>query len=205
MTTIDHLIYGVADLASAVDELERVLDVRAAAGGRHPGIGTCNALLALGPRTYLEVLAPDPDQAEPGNPRPFGLDDLQEPHPLGWAVGCSNIDRAIATSRAAGYDPGAAIEMTRTSADGATLRWRLTLNALEGGVVPFLIDWSEAQHPASSAPSGLLLSELVIEHPEPISVETTLHALGADVVVKPAAAPALVAHLTGPHGTRELR
>src|SRR6266508_2662156 len=144
--TIDHLVYGAPDLAAAVDDLAARFGVRAQPGGKHHGIGTRNALLALGPRTYLEVLAPDPDQPPPSNPLPFGIDELTSPRLVGWAVGCDDIDTAIAGARAAGYDPGDAIEMTRTGATGTVLRWRLTLNANAGGPVPFLIAWGHTEH-----------------------------------------------------------
>lgn len=130
---IDHLIYGAPDLAAAVDDLERRTGVRAASGGKHLGIGTHNALLALGPRTYLEVIAPDPDQPRPANPRPFGMDELTTARLVGWALGCDDIDAAIATARARGYDPGDPIDMQRTTPSGEVLRWQLTLNALGGG------------------------------------------------------------------------
>ena len=98
---IDHLVYGAPDLGAAVNDLERRFGVGAAAGGKHLGIGTHNALLALGPRTYLEVIAPDPDQPVPANARPFGLDELTAPRLVGWALGCDDIDATIAGSRAA--------------------------------------------------------------------------------------------------------
>jgi Glyoxalase-like domain len=46
---VDHLIYAVPDLAAAVADLEGRFGVRAQAGGKHIGLGTHNALLALGP------------------------------------------------------------------------------------------------------------------------------------------------------------
>jgi Glyoxalase-like domain len=139
MMIIDHLVYAAPDLAAAVDDLEGRLGVRAKAGGKHLDIGTHNALLALGPRIYLELIGPDPDQPQPANPRPFGIDELAAPRLVGWALGCDDIDAAVATARQRGYDPGDPIDMQRAASSGEVLRWRLTLNALGGGPLPFLI------------------------------------------------------------------
>jgi Glyoxalase-like domain len=49
--TLDHLVYAAPDLATAVADLEEHLGVRAQAGGKHVGLGTHNALLALCPQT----------------------------------------------------------------------------------------------------------------------------------------------------------
>jgi hypothetical protein len=202
---IDHLIYRAPDLARAVADVEERFGVRARAGGKHIGLGTHNALLALGPRTYLEIIAPDPSQAQPSVPRPFGIDRVGRGGLVGWAITCPDIDAAVAEARSRGYDPGEVADMQRATPTGAVLRWRLTLNAIPGSLVPFLISWGDTEHPARSAPRGLILESFYLEHPDPASLAPVLHALGADAEIRPAAAPALIAHLSGPNGGKVLR
>src|ERR1041385_2720536 len=91
--TADHLVYATPDLQMGVDRIERLLGVRAAAGGQHPGRGTRNALVALGPATYLEIIGPDPEQPTPKEPRPFGIDGLREPRLMAWASKSSNLEQ----------------------------------------------------------------------------------------------------------------
>ena len=129
---IDHLIYRAPDLAGAVAEVEERFGVRAQAGGKHIGRGTHNALLALGPRTYLEIIAPDPSQPPPAAPRPSGTDRAGRGRLAGWALPCADIDAAVAAARRRGYDPGEVAGMQRATPTGAVLRWRLTLNATPG-------------------------------------------------------------------------
>lgn len=200
--SIDHLVYAVPDLAAAVTDLEERLGVRAAPGGRHEGLGTHNALLGLGPASYLELIAPDPDQPEPAGPRPFGVDRAgTSPRLVAWALGCTDIDAAINRAREHGYDPGEAVPLQRRTATGQTLRWRLTTSALDGGPVPFLIDWGDTEHPARSAPQGLSLESFHVTHPSPESLIPVLEAIGAAVTVEEAAEPGLVARVAGPRGT----
>ncbi|MGD0244739.1 MAG: VOC family protein [Streptosporangiaceae bacterium] len=201
---VDHLIYAAPDLTAAVADFEDRFGVRAEAGGRHTGLGTHNALLALGPRTYLEIIAPDPGQPEPADGRPFATDLLTGGALVGWALGCDDIDQAASVARSHGYDPGQAADGHRVAPAGTVLRWRAT-DGVRPDLVPFLICWGGTAHPATSAPPGLSLESLRLEHPDPASLAPVLVALGADITITAAAAPALVATLSGPAGTKTVR
>jgi Glyoxalase-like domain len=202
---IDHIIYAAPDLEEAAADIEQRFGVGAAFGGQHMGQCTHNMLLALGSRTYLEIIAPDPAQPEPSAPRPYGVDGVTHGHIVGWALACGDIENARARARARGFDPGDVMEGHRVTATGTLLQWRSTRNALTAGPIPFLISWGQTRHPASSAPAGLVLESLHIEHPDPSSLLGPLKALGAQVKVKPAPETALVALLKSRRGADELR
>jgi hypothetical protein len=94
--------------------------------------------------------------------------------------------------------------MERATPEGATLRWRLTTGAYGGGALPFLIAWGDTPHPAESAPSGLRLLDIRIEHPDAATIAAQLAALDVDVPVAVAQHARLVATIGGPAGTVEI-
>ncbi len=202
--SIDHLVYACPDLDAAIAELTRLTGVRPQGGGQHLGLGTHNALLSLGEHTYLEVIAPDPAQPKTGQPLPFGLDHLTAPALRAWAASPSDLDAAVKQARAQGFDYGDIVVRNRRTASGAQLTWRMTTYPHDGAlnVIPFLIDWGTEVHPAQTAPSGLQLTEFRILAPDPYQVSSELRAVGLDLPVDQADAPALHAVLTGPDGTR---
>jgi hypothetical protein len=203
---LDHLVYAVPALDPAVEELHRRLGVRAVAGGRHEGLGTHNALLGLGAGAYLEVIAPDPGQLEPPARRFTGVGPASTPRLAGWAVRTDDIDASAGNARDAGFDPGPIVSMTRQRPDGVTLAWRLTWPVAVGdGLIPFLIDWGDSPHPSVTAPQGMTLRHLVIEHPEPPVVTEALEALGVEAEVLAGDRPALVASLDAGGRTVTLR
>jgi len=63
---IDHIILGVADLDQGIETFEQLTGVRPVYGGRHP-VGTHNALVSLGGRTYLEIIAVQPGASPPSH------------------------------------------------------------------------------------------------------------------------------------------
>jgi hypothetical protein len=203
----DHVVYGVADLDVAVDELAERLGVRPAPGGRHVGRGTHNALLGLDDGTYLEVIAADPEQAPFAGSLSFALDRLRLPQLVGWACRTADLDERVAAARERGYDPGSVQEMSRRRPDGSLLEWRLTRQEPDPDrlVLPFLIDWGSSPHPTGTAPEGVRLVELRAEHPDPARVRAALAALGATLQVDEGQEPALVATLDTPRGRVVLR
>lgn len=205
--TIDHLVYAAPDLELAVADLEGHLGVRAAYGGRHPGRGTWNALIALSDSSYLEIVAPDPAQSEISGPRWFGLDTLDTPRLVAWAEKCRNIEQCIACAAQQDVVLGSVADGTRQRDDGIVLRWRCTDpgTVVEEGLIPFLIDWTDTPHPALTAPRGPVLLSLRAEHPDPSRVVCALSALGLALPVARSPHPGLMATLRTARGEVELR
>jgi len=81
---MDHLVFGVPDLAQGIDLVERHTGVRARFGGQHPGRGTHNALLSLGEPQYLEIIARDPAQRDAPGLLFHGLEGLSDPRFIAW-------------------------------------------------------------------------------------------------------------------------
>ena len=207
LAKVDHLVYATPELQAGVERLEKVFGVRAAPGGQHPGRGTRNALLSLGPGRYLEIIGPDPEQPKPAQPRPFGIDDLEEPRLVTWAAKGTDLERLASEARRGGVTLGDVISGSRRRADGVLLSWRYTdpRVVVAGGVVPFVIDWGKTPHPASTATHGVTLIGVRAEHPEPEQVQKALSGLGLDLRVQPGPRPALIATVDSPRGRVELR
>lgn len=204
---VDHLVYGTRDLNRGVEEIEKLLGVRATAGGQHPGRGTRNALLALGPTAYLEIIAPDPEQPSPQEPRPFGLDGLKQSKLLAWFVKGHDLERLRNEAVRKGVPLGEVKSGSRRRPDGVQLSWQFTdpSTLVADGIVPLFIDWGESSHPAHTAPEGATLVSLRAEHPDVESVRTMLRHLGVDLPLNQGHSPVLIAVIEGPRGRVELR
>ena len=204
---IDHLVYATPDLSAGVERVEALLGVRATPGGQHPGEGTRNALIALGPTSYLEILAPDPEQPKLDHPRRFGIDTLNSPRLVTWAAKGRNLTQTVDAARRRGVPLGDVIPGSRRTPAGVLLSWHTTNQraVIADGIVPFFIDWGTTPHPASNAASGATLIALRAEHPDPTHVRRMLNELGFDLPVTKGPRAALVATIAGPRGRIELR
>jgi catechol 2,3-dioxygenase-like lactoylglutathione lyase family enzyme len=135
LRAIDHLVLAVPDLAAAV-KTYRDLGFTVVPGGRHPGVGTDNALIAFRDSSYLELIAfhePRPDHRwwQPLQ-RGGGLAD--------FCLQTDDLAGDAALLRGAGVDMGEPHGRSRTRPDGVEVRWVCALARGEHrGVAPFLL------------------------------------------------------------------
>lgn len=159
---LDHIIFGCSDLHSGIDYIEKLSGYRAEIGGSHPGNGTWNALLGLGRRRYLEILAPDPQQEQ--TLWPEKLLNLTEPQIVGWAVRHTDLGNYALFLRKNNVPCIGPRQASRIRPDGREFRWTfLTLQDDKQSFMPFFIDWDNASpHPSDEAPGACLLMEFSV-------------------------------------------
>ena len=205
---VDHLLLGVSDLDRGIAEIERMTGVKPVIGGSHPGVGTRNALVSLGGKQYLEVIAPDPAQKAYN----FNIDvrTLNQPRLITWAAGTADMTASEKHAREAGYQIFGPRDGSRARPDGKLLRWK-TLGVLNrfgrGGIepIPFFIEWAaDSAHPSQDSPKGCALQAFAIEHPDPASLVGALKGLGIEAEVKLGSNVRLTATLQTPKGKVEL-
>jgi hypothetical protein len=183
---IDHLMYASSSLQKGMDDIEALLGVRPVKGGHHPGYGTHNALLSLGPGVYLEVIARDPELPAPEGGTLVDMPEGAQSRLWTWIYRTADIEAATEVAKRAGVGLGPVETGSRNRPDGSEISWQLTDPAAMpmDGAIPFLINWGSTTHPSLAVPSGGRLTELVIEHPQPDKVRSALASFGAKVVVR---------------------
>ncbi len=213
-TTLDHIVVAARSLDEGRAWCRETLGVEASGGGKHDGLATHNTLLRLGApdeRRYLEIIAIDADAGAPRFPRWFGLDSAavqreiaHGPRLVAWVARCAGAPDAIERFAAT---PGYAANVVRPASRG-DFRWRFAFTPdgerIAGGVLPHLIQWDVAAHPAERLPdSGVRLSSLLLGAPDADAARDMLGLLALDdgfVHVGQSATPHLVATLTTPNG-----
>jgi len=203
---LDHILLGTNDLETGIAFVEKQTGVRAQFGGVHPGRGTQNALLSLGERRYLEIIAPDPAQPDVKNPLAPELHALKQPRLVGWAAHPGNIAAFAEKLRAASVEFHGPTPGSRKRPDGRLLEWQtLGLADDADGLLPFFIEWaSESPHPSAEAPKGCTLLSFSAVAPDAAKFTDRLALLGLDLQVHQGARPALRASICGPSGRLDL-
>ena len=157
LAALDHLVVAATTLADGIDYIAEITGVVPQPGGKHVAMGTHNALVRLAEKVFLEIIAIDPAGKKPARPRWFELDNIalqseltERPRLIHWVARTTDIERAVARCP---IPLGAVHPMSR-----GEYRWRITIpddGALPGkGVVPTLIQWDVAKHPADSLPTS---------------------------------------------------
>jgi len=152
---LDHFVVAARSLEEGAAWLESRLGAAPVAGGKHPAMGTHNRLLSLGPGSYVEVIAVDPDAPPPQRPRWFELDTpgmrgriARSPELIHWAERVDDLEGALA-----GYP----VPVDIIAFERGAYRWRMALtrdgSLPAGGSFPTLIQW-EGAHPASVLPDA---------------------------------------------------
>jgi len=202
----DHLLLGCKDLPTGIGFVERFTGVRAAFGGIHPGRGTQNALLSLGERQYLEIIAPDPAQAGSTNPRAVSLQGLVEPRLVGWAVHPVSLADLAEKLRVAGIVFDGPTPGSRKRPDGRLLQWRtLDLKDDASGLLPFFIEWSAGSpHPSTDAPQGCRLVRFELATADPDALNITSSLLSLDALIVKGVLPQLRARIASGRGQFDL-
>ncbi|MEO8503465.1 MAG: VOC family protein [Acidobacteriota bacterium] len=211
ITAVDHLLLGAPDLDRGVAWIEARAGVRASAGGSHPGKGTRNALLALGSRRYLEILAPDPAQPAMSGRLATRLQQVagREPRLILWAAATTDLDDLVRRAGAANLELEGPLAGSRSRPDGEVVRWRVaiavgaTADRLEGAL-PFFIEWQTPLHPSLDSPAGCDLLTLDLASPYPDELRDVLACLGIEAVVRTAKQNGLSARLQTPLGVLDL-
>lgn len=139
VTTLDHVIWAVPDIAPVTDSLRRDHGLLVLPGGRHPAWGTRNAIVPLA-GAYLELVQVD----DPEAPMVGFTARVAEVAAAGGglALWCERVDDIGAEAAVRGYEvvPG-----TRVNDDGTVLSWRVAgiPQACATPVLPFLIQWDD--------------------------------------------------------------
>ena len=197
---LDHILLGCNDLDTGVAFVQDNAGVRAAVGGVHPGRGTRNALLSLGERQYLEIIAPDPHQ--PGAKDTLGLRLLTQPRLVGWAAHSGDLDAFAKKLREAGVAFEGPTPGSRARHDGRVLHWK-TINLADDhhGLLPFFIEWSaDSPHPSTDAPKGCTLDYFEVNSTNPEELAQLIQKLGIELPVERSDKSRLRALFTGPKG-----
>lgn len=172
--TLDHLVIATSDLQGDIGDFERNLKCKPTIGGKHPSLGTQNALVGVSEsKTYIEIIGPDPS-----HPNLIGSELLNRHKPglrltpYHYAIRTSNLEGVRSKAKSLGLEPKEVEEMSRKCNDGTTLKWKWLFIKGHGlgGLIPFFVDWGGSKHPSANLTSGkssnvCLSAKVVVEGP----------------------------------------
>lgn len=183
----DHALLAVPDLEQSVRAFEQRSGLASSPGGRHPGVGTANAIVSLGSRQYLELIAIVDEAEALRSQRSRRVRDAVERGATfaTWALRTEDLEGLRLQLGVAGdIMPG-----SRERPDGTRLEWRSL--ELDPGL-PFLISWGGEAHPGSAGDGRVLRVVLEDAADGPLRAFLARVALDVDCELCDGAAPRLV-------------
>lgn len=156
------------------------------------------ALLSLGTRRYLEIIAPDPRQS--GEPQYRVITKLAQPRLIGWAAHPGDLQSLVARLAQSGVAAAGPTPGSRKRPDGRILQWKtLTLKKNAANLLPFFIEWSaDSIHPSEDSTKGCSLVRFEAASPDPKALSKQIALLSLDLPIIKGDNPQLRATIAGP-------
>jgi hypothetical protein len=208
----DHVVYGVPDLKHAIQSFQEKAGIAPVIAGKHPLLGTHNAVLSLGNLQYLEFIALDPEAPKMERKLPSwcaALIHLSRPKIMTWVVQTDTIEKTVNELNALGnfhIDPPQTI--TREKPDGTKISFNIAFKKEppppDDGLIPFLINWGQSPHPSTSVECKCQLKEWYGCHPDADRISSILKKVGIEFLIKKADTPSMHLALKTPKGDIEI-
>jgi hypothetical protein len=181
---LDHIIWACDDLERGSERFESLTGVAPHFGGTHASGLTHNALVRLGPRCYLEILAPTGPPSAKDDAWSRLARTEGEPRILTYCLRSSRALSELAQiAEGMGAPPPPVLNNGRVTPEGVELRWQWVAPAFArfGLAFPFFIDWLDSPHPAAmeQTPGGIQLKRFAVGHPQAQELQRSLSEMGA--------------------------
>lgn len=160
---LDHIVVTVGDLNYGIEIFKNQLGCELVFGGKHPHLGTHNALLILENsklNVYLELISIDPHNNNSYSSYPFGLDKLNKSNELrlaSWAVRTINMDNTLEKIYNLDKKYYSILKTYGSRVNnGIKMEWNVAkteqINDHNSKILPFLMEWKNNITPVKYIP-----------------------------------------------------
>ncbi|MFT3778662.1 MAG: VOC family protein [Ottowia sp.] len=197
---IDHIVWAGSDLNVLMADFMSMTGVEAVLAGRHPTLGTHNALASLSDDVYFELLAAD-SHGQTSKNMGGQLAKFTSPQIFAYMFKASDLEKLKECLAEEGIESDL-VTLSRTTMTGDTLTWRLLIpkDSQFASFLPVFIDWMDTPHPSTSAPKGCALIQMRIHHPNAPRLTELLAKLDCPIEVLSADTPDFEVTLASPKG-----
>jgi hypothetical protein len=209
---LDHIIWICDNLGRGSRKFEELTGVEPQLGGMHANGLTQNAIVGLGGRRYLEILAPVHGPGPNDDAWTRCAHAASNPRVLTYCLRSPRPLAQLATAAAAQGWKNAGVESDgRTRPDGVRLNWQSISPVIEpfGLAFPFFIDWLDSPHPSEFARStdmdrGIKLRRFSVGHPQASALAQALADFDVCIDTHEAPSTTFSVQLETPRGTVKL-